>query len=70
LWAGTVEGVAMGIKDAHLWDYVVLVRYPSRAVFVEMLSSPEYALANMERENALADHAILAVKESFGRFRD
>jgi uncharacterized protein (DUF1330 family) len=70
LWAGDVEGVALGVPDAHLWDYVVLVRYPSRAVFVEMLSSPEYALANVERENALADHMILAVKESFGRFRD
>jgi uncharacterized protein (DUF1330 family) len=70
LWAGTVEGVALGVPDAHRWDYAVLVRYPSRAVFVEMLSSPEYAAANIERENALSDHVILAVKESFGRFKE
>ena len=70
LWAGDVEGVALGVPDAHRWDYAVLVRYPSRAVFVEMLSSADYAAANIERENALADHVIFAVKETFGKFRD
>ncbi len=70
LWAGNVEGVALGVPDAHRWDYAVLVRYPSRAVFLEMLGSADYAAANIERENALADHLILAVKETFGKFRD
>ncbi len=69
LWAGDVEGVALGVADAHRWDYAVLVRYPSRAVFLEMLGSADYEAANVERENALADHVILAVKETFGRFR-
>ncbi len=69
LWAGDVEAVAMGVPDVHRWDYVVLVRYPSRAVFVEMLTSQAYAAANIHRENALEDHVILAVKETFGRFR-
>lgn len=70
LWAGDVEGVALGVPDAHLWDYAVLVRYPSRAVFLDMLGSAEYAAANIERENALEDHVIFAVKESFGKFRE
>ncbi len=70
LWAGDVEGVALGIPEANRWDYAVLVRYPSRAVFLEMLTSADYAAANIERENALADHIILAVKETFGKFRD
>jgi uncharacterized protein (DUF1330 family) len=70
LWAGDVEGVALGIPDANRWDYAVLVRYPSRAVFLEMLSSSDYAVANFERENALADHVIFAVKETFGKFRE
>ena len=70
LWAGTVEAVALGIPEANRWDYTVLVRYPSRAVFLEMLGSADYAAANIERENALSDHTILAVKESFGKFRD
>jgi uncharacterized protein (DUF1330 family) len=70
LWAGDVEGVALGIPEANRWDYAVLVRYPSRAVFLEMLNSADYAVANIERENALADHVIFAVKETFGKFRD
>jgi hypothetical protein len=49
LWAGDVEGVALGIPEANRWDY---------------------AVANIERENALADHVIFAVKETFGKFRD
>src|SRR5277367_766043 len=59
LWAGNVEAVALGIPEANQWDYTVLVRYPSRAVFLEMLTSPEYAAANIERENALSAHTIL-----------
>ena len=70
LWAGDVEGVALGVPEANRWDYAVLVRYPSRAVFVEMLTSSDYAIANIERENALSAHTILAVKETFGKFRD
>lgn len=70
LWAGDVQAVALGAPDAHNWDYAVLVRYPSRAVFIEMMTSPAYAVANVERENALADHVIFAVKESFSRFRE
>jgi hypothetical protein len=35
-----------------------------------MLGSAAYATANIERENALADHVILAVKEAFGKFQD
>jgi len=70
LWAGDVEGVALGVPQVNRWDYAVLVRYPSRAVFLEMLGSADYAAANIERENALADHLIFAVKETFGKFRD
>src|ERR1700722_1457370 len=62
LWAGDVQAVAVGVPEAHRWDYSVLVRYPSRAVFIEMMSSAEYAEANIHRENALEDHLILAVK--------
>jgi uncharacterized protein (DUF1330 family) len=68
LWAGDIQAVALGIPDAHKWNYAVLVRYPSRDVFIAMMTSPAYAIANVERENALADHVIFAVKESFSRF--
>lgn len=68
IWAGDVEAVAMGAVDANRWHYSVLVKYPSRAAFIEMMSSPEYAEANIDRENALEDHLILAVKETFAKF--
>ena len=65
VWTGRAEAVALGNSDAHRWDYVALVRYPSRAAFVDMMTSPEYAAANVERENGCADHAIVAVRETY-----
>lgn len=61
LWAGHVEGAALGfLRDEERWDWVVLARYPSRAAFLSMMTSPEYAEANVDRENGVEDHVILA----------
>ena len=68
LWAGHVEGAAFGDLGDGRWDWVVVVWYPSRAAFLSMMTSPEYALANVDRENAVADHVILAAKESYSKF--
>ena len=68
IWTGNAEAVALGAPDRHRWDYVALVRYPSRAAFLDMMTSPEYAAANVERENGCADHAIIAVNESYRKF--
>jgi uncharacterized protein (DUF1330 family) len=65
IWTGRAEAVALGTPDAHRWDYVALVRYPSRAAFLDMMMSPEYVVANIERENGCADHAIVAVRETY-----
>jgi uncharacterized protein (DUF1330 family) len=70
LWAGDGEAVALGIVEGNRWDYVVLARYPSRAVFLEMMESAEYAEANVHRVNAAADHAILAARETYSKFKD
>ena len=67
VWAGNAEAVALGEPDRHRWDYVALVRYPSRAAFLDMMKSPEYAPANVERENGCADHAIVAVRETYDK---
>ena len=45
-----------------------MVRYPSHAAFLSMMTSPEYALANVDRENAIEDHVILAAEESYSKF--
>ena len=67
IWTGDAEAVALGVPERHRWDYVALVRYPSRAAFLAMMSSPDYAAANVERENGCADHAIVAVRETYSR---
>ncbi len=67
LWAGHVKGAALGdLGDGH-WDWVVLAHYPSRAAFLEMMTSPEYAAINVERENGVEDHVILAANETYSK---
>lgn len=68
VWTGEAQAVALGVPEAHRWDYVALVRYPSRAAFIAMMTSPDYARANVERENGCADHAIVALRETYGKF--
>ena len=66
-WTGTVEAVALGVAADNRWDYVALVRYPSRAAFIGMMTSPEYAQANVERENGCAAHTIIAIRETYNK---
>ena len=68
IWTGNAEAVALGVPERHRWDYIALVRYPSRAAFLAMMNSPEYATANVERENGCADHAIVAMRETYRKF--
>jgi uncharacterized protein (DUF1330 family) len=67
IWTGTAEAVALGVAEDNRWDYVALVRYPSRAAFVDMMTSPEYAQANIERENGCTAHTIIAVRETYNK---
>jgi uncharacterized protein (DUF1330 family) len=66
-WTGTAEVVALGVAEDNRWDYVALVRYPSRAAFIDMMTSPEYARANVERDNGCAAHTIIAIRETYNR---
>lgn len=68
IWAGTVEGVSVGSLVDGRWDWVVLAHYPSRAAFLEMMTSPEYAAINADRENGVEDHVILAAKQTYSKF--
>ena len=67
IWAGDAEGMAFGELAGGPWDYVVLVHYPSRAAFLDMMTSPEYAAANEHRENGLADHVIIATRQTYSK---
>ena len=67
IWAGNPEGLAFGDLGGGRWDYIVLVRYPSRAAFLDMTTSPEYAAANVHRENGVEDHVIIASTETYSK---
>jgi uncharacterized protein (DUF1330 family) len=66
-WTGTAEAVALGVAADNQWDYVALVRYPSRVAFIDMMTSPEYAQANVERDNGCATHTIIAIRETYNK---
>jgi uncharacterized protein (DUF1330 family) len=59
LWSGQAQQVLIGDPAAD-WDVVVLVEYPSRSAFIEMVSSPEYLQAHADREAALERTIVVA----------
>ncbi len=68
LWAGHVEGAAVGDLGSDRWDWVVIVHYPSRSAFLEMMISAEYAEINLHRENGVEDHVILSANQTYSKF--
>jgi uncharacterized protein (DUF1330 family) len=67
LWLGSVDQVFIGL-DTDGFDHVMLVEYPSRQAFLEMVSSPEYLDANRDREAGLERTVLLAADPVFSRF--
>jgi uncharacterized protein (DUF1330 family) len=67
LWAGDAEGFAFGDVPGGCWNYVVLVRYPSRGAFLAMVTSEPYARANLHRDNGVADHVIIATRQTYAK---
>ena len=48
------------LQGGERWDALLLVRYPSRKAFLEMISRPDYQAAHAHRETAL-ERAVLYV---------
>lgn len=46
--------------EAHEWDMVLAVEYPSRQAFLEMTSDPTYLKIHGHRTAALADSRLIA----------
>ena len=67
IWAGDAEGAAYGDLNAKLWNFVVLVRYPSRKAFLDMVTSAAYAKANLDRERGVEDHIILSSRQTYSK---
>jgi uncharacterized protein (DUF1330 family) len=62
LWRGRADSVVIG-SDADDWDEVLLVEYPSRAAFLQMVGQKEYEKTAEHRTNALVDSRLIAMTE-------
>jgi uncharacterized protein (DUF1330 family) len=61
LWMGQVGAVVIG-PDSERWDDAVLIEYPSRAAFLEMVAQPEYQAAAPHRTAALEDSRLIMTR--------
>jgi uncharacterized protein (DUF1330 family) len=57
---GQARHVFIGDTDADDWDVVLLVSYPSRQAFIDMVSTPEYAEAHTHREAGVERTVVVA----------
>ena len=62
LWGGRVDQHFVGTAGEE-WDYLVLVRWPSRAAFVRMLESDDYRALHRVRQETLRSTAILVASD-------
>jgi len=51
--------------EGETWDDAVLVEYPSRRAFLDMISSPEYQAAAVHRTASLADSRLIETETVF-----
>jgi len=56
-FAGNVDGLLIG--GEHEWDAVAVVRYPSRAAFLEMVTDAGYQAIAHLRSRALRDSRLI-----------
>jgi len=64
IWMGRASGTIIGDED---WDLVILVRYPTRRQFIEMLRDPDYQAIAPIRAAALADSRLVETTQLLPR---
>ena len=60
IWMGRALNTIIGDED---WDVVILVRYPTRRQFVEMINDPDYQAIAPIRAAALADSRLVEMSQ-------
>jgi uncharacterized protein (DUF1330 family) len=58
LWMGAAGPTLIGPAD-ETWDDAVLVEYPARKAFLEMVARPEYQACAVHRTAALEDSRLI-----------
>jgi len=60
IWIGRGQRSIIG---PEIWDIVILVRYPTRRQFIDMVNDPEYQAIAPIRAAALADSRLVETKQ-------
>ena len=60
IYAGDRSQVVVGDEEGAWWDTILLVRYPSRAKFLEMVGDPGYREISVHRTAALEMAGLVA----------
>jgi len=60
IWMGRAHDSVIGDED---WDIVILVRYPTRKQFVDMIEDPDYQAIAPIRAAALADSRLVETSQ-------
>lgn len=65
IWMGRALRSLISTEDGGLedWDIVILVRYPTRRQFVEMMADPDYQAIAPIRAAALADSRLIEMDQ-------
>ena len=59
-FAGAAQMVVIG-PESEQWDDVLLIQYPSRRAFFDMVSSEQYRTIGFHRTAALEDSRLVAI---------
>ena len=60
IYAGNSAQVVIGGEDRPWWDAIVVVQYPSRTKFLEMIMDPGYQAVAVHRSVALQTSVLIA----------
>ena len=69
LWMGAVASTVIA-PEGETWDTAVLVEYPSKQAFLEMVSSPEYQAITFHRTAGLADSRLIATTQGVSQLSE
>ena len=59
VWRGKADQILIGDPETD-WDMAVLVEYPTRRAFLEMVNLPEYQQIHEDRESGLERTSLIA----------
>src|SRR6185503_19376046 len=69
IWAGRADQILIG-DPSEDWDTVLLVQYPNRAAFLDMVSQPSYQGAHEHREAGLERTVVVACTPRLDRIAE